>query len=133
MVVAEGTVAFIRVFREHATQLRTLTLAIEWDTLRVRLAGAGIVLTAVEAAAWASRGFYPGEAEPSIRAGITAAMDRELEAHAEREAGGPDDLAAKRIADMLASGELLREDQVVRVVDPLDPAQEIVVPRDELS
>jgi len=126
-------IAWINAFRERATQLNTYALAGDWMRLAWALREQGIELTAVEAAAWASRGYYPGEAEASIRAGITAAMDGDMEAHAEVQAGGPDALAARRIRELLDGGQLVDEADVIRVPDPTDPGQEIIVHRDDLG
>lgn len=125
-------IAWINEFRVAATQLNGYAIAGDWMRLAWTLRDEGITLTAEEAAAWASRGFFPGEAEPNIRAEITAAMDREMEAHAEQQAGGPDALAAQRIRELLDTGAILTEADVIRVPDP-DGGDDIIAPRDDLK
>lgn len=115
--------AWAEVFLAEAHQLDQPALGAQWYQMGV---------AAADAAAWANLGFYPDEAQPHIAAGITPAMYRETEDHAEEQAGGEDALAAQRIAQMFDSGELVREDQVIRIPDPTDPGQEIIVLRDNL-
>ncbi len=102
-------IAFVREFRACAGQLNTYEIAGDWMRLAERMRADGIELSAADAARWADLGFYPGEAEATIRGGVTAQMYAELEQHAEDEAGGPDALAAERIARMLDDGTLVRE------------------------
>jgi hypothetical protein len=51
------------------------------------------------------------------------------EDHAEQQAGGPEALAAMRVAELLGSGALLGPDDVTIVRDPFDPNREIIAPR----
>lgn len=121
-------VAFIDAFRTEATQLNGYRIAGRWWKLRV-----AHNVTPSDAAAWANLGFLPEEAEPLIRDGISPQQHREMEDHAEGQAGGAEALAAMRIAELTGSGALLGEDDVIRVQDPHDPRREIIVPRDELD
>lgn len=124
-----GKVAFITEFRALATQLNTYVIAGRWMRLREEVP----TLTAQEAAAWAGLGYLPEEAESQIRAGITAATAREMENHAEEQAGGREALAAIRIGELLGSGALLGPDDVVVVQDPDDPRREIIALREDLD
>lgn len=124
----DGKIQFMDEFRAAATQLHTYAIAGQWMRLREEVP----TLTAREAAAWADLGMLPEEAAPQIRAGITAAAAGEMEDYAEQQAGGPEALAAMRIAEILAQDGMLGPDDVTTIVDPLDPRQEIVVlPQDE--
>jgi hypothetical protein len=124
-----GKIDFIIEFRVLATQLNTYAIAGRWMRLREEVP----TLTAQEAAAWAGLGYLPEEAESQIRAGITAATAREMEDHAEEQAGGKETLAAMRIAELLGSGALLSLDDVVVVQDPDDPCREIIALREDLD
>lgn len=117
----DGKIAFIQEFRATATHLRTYEITGKWLTLRDEI---GPALTAAEAAAWADLGYRPEEAAPQIRSGITAAMANEMEDHAEEQAGGKDELAGQRIAELINGGALTPADVIV---DPTDPGNEIVV------
>lgn len=126
-------IEFAKAFRTAASQLNTYALAGDWMRLAQRFEADGVELTAAQAAAWASQGFYPGEAESMIRDGVTPEMHREMEAHAEEQAGGPDNLAAMRIAELLGSGAFLGPDDVISVLDPTNPTVEIIVPREDID
>ncbi len=102
----DGRTAWTRTYRQQALQLGTLMLAIEWHQLSHTLAGQGITLTVEQAAAWASRGYYPTEAEPLIRSGITPELDAELERHTEDQAGGPEAHLRRRLTEMGENGTL---------------------------
>ncbi len=128
-MVSDEARRFLAAFRRHAHQLCTPRIGVDWWLLRRRL---GAAFDGAEAAAWANLGFYPAEAEVNIAGGMTAAMYREAEDHAAQRARGGDALAAERIAGMLERGELVHEEDVVRIPDPTDPGQEIVVHRDDL-
>lgn len=128
-MVSDEARQFLAAFQRDARQLCTPQLAVDWWLLRRSLRAP---FDGGEAAAWANLGFYPAEAEPHIAAGMTAATYREMEDHAEQRAGGGDALAAERVARMLECGELVGEADVVRIPDPVDPSQEIVVHRDDL-
>lgn len=123
----DGKVEFIKAFRATARQLNTHPIAGRWMRLREEIP----TLTADEAAAWANLGYLPEEAEPQIRDGITAAAAREMEDHAAEQAGGPEALAAMRIAELLGSGAMLGPDDVTVVRDPFDPNREIIALRGE--
>lgn len=125
----DGKIAFIQEYRRLATQLRDHVIAGRWMRLREDIP----TLTAQEAAAWADLGYYPEEAAPQIRAGITAAQAREMETYAEVQAGGSEALAAMRVAELLGSGALLGPDDVITVQDPDDPRREIIALRNELD
>lgn len=107
----EGRTAFVRTYRTNATRLGTLLLAVAWHKLSHAVAAEGIVLTAEQAAAWASRGYLPDEAEPSVRAGITAELDAEMEQHVERQAGGSEAYLRQRLAEMAEQGTLVLPDE----------------------
>ncbi len=124
---------FIPAYRATATQMRDPQIAGNWWRLHKALDAAGIGLTADQAAAWADQGCTPDEAEPMIRQGITPQAYAEMEAHAEEQAGGPDNLAATRVAELLGSGQLLGPDDVIRVPDPTNPNVEIIVARDDIE
>lgn len=111
-------------FTAQATQLNAKMLAAKWRLMDV---------TAQDAAAWANLGFTPDEARSVIADGITPPQYREMEDHAEVQAGGSEALAAMRIAELLGSGALLGPDDVVTVQDPLDPNRELIMLRDELD
>lgn len=116
-------IAFIKAYRAAATQLGTYAIAGDW----MRLAEQIPTLTAIEAAAWADLGFYPAEAEAHIRNHVTAAEFKAAEAEAERRAGGKDELAALRIAALLAQPGWIGPGDVITIVDPFDAGNEIVV------
>ncbi|WP_433067249.1 hypothetical protein [Dactylosporangium sp. CS-033363] len=116
-------IPFVKAYLAAATQLRTHPIAGRW----ARLAQTIPTLTPQEAADWAALGFLPEEAEAQIRSGITAAAYAELEDHAEQQAGGPEALAALRIAEFLAAVGVLGPDDVVTITDPIDPGNEIVI------
>jgi hypothetical protein len=120
----EAIAAWSKTFLARATQLCTPQLGAEW----IR---AGV--SAEDAAAWANAGFLPSEAAPLIADGITPQMHAEMEAHAEEQAGGPEALAAVRIAELLGSGALLGPDDVIVVEDPEDPRRQIIAVRDDLG
>jgi hypothetical protein len=124
-----GKIEFIKAFRDAASQLDTYAVAGRWMRLHEELPA----LTAQEAAAWADLGYLPEEAEPQIRSGITAAAAAEMEDHAERQAGGPEALAAMRVAELLAADGMLGPDDAVSVQDPTDPGREIVMLREDLA
>ncbi|WP_229398096.1 hypothetical protein [Micromonospora okii] len=84
---------------------------------------------APEAAAWANLGFLPEEAAPLIADGITADTVEETERHAAQAVGGPEALAALRVAELTGTGALVGPDDLIRVVDPLDPTREIITVR----
>ncbi len=109
MDVVSDKIAFIREFRDAARQLRDFSIAGDWMRLAWALRDNGIDLTAVDAAAWADLGFRPAEAAPLIASGISPATYREMEDHAEQQAGGTDAHAAERIAQMFADGSLVSE------------------------
>lgn len=111
-------------FIAQANQLNAKMLAAKWRLMDV---------TAEDAAAWANLGFTPDEARSVIADGITPQQYREMEDHAEAQAGGSEALAAMRIAELLGSGALLGMDDVVTVQDPLDPNRELIMLRDELD
>lgn len=123
----DGKIEFINAYRAAANQLRTHAIAGRWMRLRDEVPA----LTAEEAAGWANLGYLPEEAEPQIRDGITAAAAREMEDHAEQQAGGGEALAAMRVAELLGSGALLGPDDVVIVQDPEDPRRELIALREE--
>jgi hypothetical protein len=116
--------AWATVFLAEARQLDQPALGVQWFKMGV---------SASDAAAWANLGFYPDEAAPLIADGTTPQMQREIEDHAEAQASGPDALAAQRVAHMIETGLLVREDQVIRIPDPTDPDVEIIVVRDDLG
>lgn len=122
-------IAFIKAFRTAATRLDTYAIAGRW----MRLAEEIPALTAEEAAAWADLGYLPEEAAAQIHSGITAAAADEMEDHAEEQAGGPEALAAMRIAEMLAQPGWSGPDDAVSVEDPADPDHEIVMLREDLD
>lgn len=107
----DGRTAFVRAYRERATQLGTLLLAVEWHALSHTLAGENITLTAERAAAWASRGYRPDEAVSRIRAGVTPELDGDLERHAEDMAGGRVAHLRSRLIDMVDDGTLVLPDE----------------------
>jgi hypothetical protein len=114
--------AFSQPFQAEVRQLVTPAIAVDWFLLGV---------SGEDAAAWANLGFMPAEAAATIRSGITPQQYREMEDHAEAQAGGSDALAALRITELHASGVLSRDD-VVTVQDPFDPGVELIAPRDEV-
>lgn len=124
-----GKIEFIEEFRVAARQLNSYVIAGQWVRLRDEMPG----LTAQEAAAWANLGYLPEEAAGQIRSGIPAAMARELEDHAERQAGGPEALAAMRIAEFVAQDGVYGPDDATSVQDPTDAYREIVMLREELD
>ena len=124
-----GKIQFIEEFRATAHQLRTYAIAGRWVRLRDEVP----TLTAQEAAAWADLGYLPEEAADQVRDGVTAAMAREMEDHAEERAGGPEALAAMRVAELLAQDGMYGPDDAVTVQDPADPRREIVMLRDDLD
>lgn len=92
-------------YRASTTQLCALDIAVRWCQLRV---------PATEAAAWARLGYLPDKAATLIAAGITPAMAREME----KRAGGRDELAAERVQQMIATGQIIDPADVIRVQDP---------------
>lgn len=115
---------WITAFWAQATQLDGIEESLGWYA-------AGV--TAEDAAAWANLGFKPDEAAPHIAAGITPQTYREMEDHAEAQAGGPEALAAMRVAELLGTGALLGPDAVIVVQDPMDPHREIIALREDLD
>ncbi len=126
-------IAWMTTYRAAATQLRTHMIAGNWMRLAWALRDAGITLTPDEAARWANLGFLPEEAGQLILDGMTADRYAEMETHTEQQAGGGHALAAQRIRDLLASGLLLSEDQVIRIPDPTNPTEEIIMARDDVD
>lgn len=102
----DGRTAWVRTYRQRATQLGTLLLAIEWHQLSQRLAAENITLTAEQAATWASRGYLPDEATPLIRSGVTPEMGGEMERHMEERAGGPEAHLRRQLIEMAEQGML---------------------------
>jgi hypothetical protein len=129
----DGKIAFIQEYRRLATQMTDHRIAGNWMRLAEALEAAGVELTAAEAARWAGRGYLPEEAGPLILDGITAEQQGEMEDHAAEQVGGPEALAAMRVAELLGSGALLGPDDVVTVQDPMDPNREIIALRDDLE
>lgn len=119
--------AFFQDYRSRTTQLADLDTACRWW----RLSLTRREVTAPVAASWARLGYMPEEAEPLIADGITPEAVREIERHAEDAAGGPDELAAQRIAQMISLGEIIDPAQIIRVQDPTDPTREIIAVRDD--
>lgn len=107
----DGRTAWVRTYRQHATQLGTLLLAVEWHKLSNTLASENITLTAEQAAAWASRGYQSDEAVPLIRSGVTPELDGDLERHAEDMAGGRVAHLRSRLIDMVDGGTLVLPDE----------------------
>ena len=127
-----GKIQFIEEFRATAHQLRTYAIAGRWVRLRDEVP----TLTAQEAAAWADLGYLPEDTwslQQQVDYGVTAAMAREMEDHAEERAGGPEALAAMRVAELLAQDGMYGPDDAVTVQDPADPRREIVMLRDDLD
>lgn len=125
-------IAWIRAYREAATQLREHVIAGNWMRLAWAAREAGVDLTPEEAARWAGLGFLPEEAGQLILDGMTAQRYAEMEDHAEVQAGGPEGLAAQRIRELLDSGGVLTEADVIRVPDP-DGGEDIIVPREDIE
>lgn len=107
----DGRTAWTRTYYQQARQLNTITLATEWHRLSHQLATEDITLTVEQAAAWASRGYLPTEAEPLIRSGVTPEMDNELERHAEEQAGGPEAHLRSRLMDLVDNGTVVLDDE----------------------
>jgi hypothetical protein len=119
--------AYWDAYRAATTQFRTPEIAGQWWKLSLRYPQ----VTATAAASWARLGYLPHEAAPLIADGITPAMAREMEHHAEQAAGGPDALRDQRVQQMVDLGEIVDPATVVRVQDPTDPTREIITIRDE--
>lgn len=122
-------IEFIKAFRARATRLNTYRIAGRWMRLREEVP----TLTAKEAAAWADLGYLPEEAATQIRAGISAATATEMERHAEEQAGGPEALAAMRIAELVVQPGWYGPDDALAVQDPEDPNHEILMLREDLD
>lgn len=129
----DGKIEWIKEYRRLATQMTDYRIAGNWMRLAEALEGAGIVLTAAEAARWADRGYLPEEAGQLILDGITAEQQGEMEDHAAEQVGGPEALAAMRIAELLAQPGMYGPDDVVTVQDPIDPEREIIMLREDLD
>lgn len=127
-----GKIAFVQEYRRLATQMTDHRIAGNWMRLAEALEGAGIELTAAEAARWAGRGYLPEEAGPLILSGISAEQQGEMEDHAAEQVGGPAALAAGRIAELLAQDGMYGPDDAVVVQDPTDPDREIIMLREDL-
>lgn len=84
-------IRFVEEFRHRAHQLRTFSIAGDWMRLACQFREEGVTLTAADAAGRPR--FYPAEAEPTIRSGVTVNTFADIERYAEERAGGPHALA----------------------------------------
>jgi hypothetical protein len=112
-----GKIRFITDYRAAATQLTDYRIAGDWMRLAWTLRDSGVDLTPTEAAAWADLGMLPEEAGQLILDGVTAQRYAEMEQHAEQQAGGPEAYAAQRIRQLLDTGVVLTETDVIRIPD----------------
>ncbi|MFI7608500.1 hypothetical protein ACIBTV_25570 [Micromonospora sp. NPDC049366] len=119
--------AYCQEYRRHTTHHAAVDIAARWWRLSLTLPE----VTATVAASWARLDFYPEEAEPLIRSGITPRRVREVEQHARGDAGSRKALIDQRIQQMVQAGQIVDPAQVARVQDPSDPTREIIAIRNE--